>query len=101
MELRISEKSMGSGLLILIISSGRDPVHGLPLRIEYPGAYSGTNAGLWGYGVALSTAAGFLNPVTGTILTGALAYWSMSELLKSLDLLNKGYNQLDDPCKCK
>ena len=64
-------------------------------------AASGTNAGLWGYGVALSTAAGFLNPVTGTILTGALAYWSMSELLKSLDLLNKGYNQLDDPCKCK
>jgi hypothetical protein len=28
-----------------------------------------------------------------------LAYWSMSELLRSLDLLNKGYNQLDDPCK--
>ena len=64
-------------------------------------ALSSGNAGLWAYGVGLSTAAGFLNPVTGSIVTGALAGWSLYELLRSLEALGKGLNDLNDPCECR
>jgi RHS repeat-associated protein len=64
-------------------------------------ALSSGNAGTWTYGVILSTAAGFINPVVGVGATATLSYWAMWELLKSLELLDKGYGQMEDPCRPK